>query len=270
MLHGQFATRREEAKYPTLWDGRVLGFCPSVTGPTGLTMYDLSGRSNNSGTLTDTDPATAWTLSRGQYAFSPDGVNDYVVQAVGLGLTGNPTFSISGWFFFPSDTERGLLGWGNTGVALEAAGLWFARVGSQVLSAEFAGANSAYVSTAISLNEWHHVLYIKTPGSIRTTSTFYVDGADLGAMNASSSNSTPAISTNPFHLGRWANYGFNYFNGLADDVAIYNRAPTAGEARLLAIRRGIAYELAPRPRRYAAQAAASSRLLNLRRRSVLC
>jgi hypothetical protein len=34
-----------------------------------------------------------------------------------------------------------------------------------------------------------------------------------------------------------------YFNGQIDDVAIYNRALTAGEIRTLSRRRGIAYEV---------------------------
>ena len=39
-----------------------------------------------------------------------------------------------------------------------------------------------------------------------------------------------------------------YWNGSLDDARIYNRAIPANEIRLLATRRGIAYEMAPRRR----------------------
>jgi hypothetical protein len=63
-MFSRFATRRHEAQYPRFFEGLVGAWCPSVTGPTGLSLYNLQGR-NNTGTLTNMDAPTDWVRSQG-------------------------------------------------------------------------------------------------------------------------------------------------------------------------------------------------------------
>lgn len=44
MLFGKWASRKSEARYPTLWNGLVYAQSPSVQSPSGATLYDFSSR----------------------------------------------------------------------------------------------------------------------------------------------------------------------------------------------------------------------------------
>jgi hypothetical protein len=54
-----FAHNAAESAYPNLWNG-LVGLWLPVLGRTGLTLRDISGYGNH-GTLTNMDPASAWT-----------------------------------------------------------------------------------------------------------------------------------------------------------------------------------------------------------------
>jgi hypothetical protein len=159
-----------------------------------------------------------------------DGVDDRVSFPT-IGIIGNPSFTIVGWFNFRDGVGRGALGWGDT-FSLAAAGFWHGIRGTaNVISAEFAGGNPAFVNTPVSTLTWHHIAYTKTPGVIRDTSRFYLNGVDLGVMDAASSIGTPNISNLPFAIGRWANWtGADAHKWQwVDEVRIYNRALSASE-----------------------------------------
>jgi hypothetical protein len=67
-------------------------------------------------------------------------------------------------------------------------------------------------------------------------------------------NGTQAIT-----IGKYMDFGGgNFLNGQIDDLRLYSRILSAQEIRLLASRRGIAYEMAPR-RRSSVQVAAFNR-----------
>ena len=69
MLWGRYASQASEARYPQLWQGRVFAACPSVQGPAGLNLYDLSGGGKH-GTLVNMSVASDWLRSGGQYALN--------------------------------------------------------------------------------------------------------------------------------------------------------------------------------------------------------
>ncbi len=79
MLFGRFASRRSEARYPTLWDGLIGAWCPSVQNPSGITLLDLSGYGRN-GTLTNMDAPTDWVYSAGRRCL------DLMGRTIGLRL----------------------------------------------------------------------------------------------------------------------------------------------------------------------------------------
>jgi len=223
-MWGKFASRRGEARYPGLWDGRVSAWCPSVTGPTGTRLYDLQAGLYQ-GALTNMDSATDWVRSAGQYCLDFDGTNDHVLTT--SKGTASPARTISLWMRYTGPGtgfrcafDYGVLNFGQR--------LLVGYNGQNIVMDRYGGglSVSGYYDLA-----WHHVAVADTAGAY----SLYVDGK-LGASGTQLS--TPTLGT--VYLGRAIDGA--YFVGQIDDSAIYNRALTAGEIRTLSRRRGIAYE----------------------------
>lgn len=242
MLFGKYASRASEAKYPSLWRGKVFGFCPSVTGPTGLRAYDLSGR-NNHGTLTNMDAGTDWVTSQGRYALDFDGSNDFIAIPY---LVSFP-FTLSCWvqsrtvaadqyvFSLASSSSNGpnfalVLAGGQTGDPIWA--VHEPNTGTAPARSSSAG---AYV-----VNEWYHLAGVFLSSSFRQ---LYVNGI-AQAANTSLIGATTVDRMSIGNLNRLSPAA--HLNGLASDASVYDRALSPNEIRLLATRPGIAYELAPR------------------------
>jgi hypothetical protein len=244
-----------EPAFPELWNGCIGAWAPCL-GPTGLTLRDWSGFRRH-GTLTNMDTSSDWVRSRGQYAVDLDGSNDHIsVPSSGLRFTGPQSVSLwVNWrsitvanrphVFTLADstgnfTTQMSAGINNFGAPVEggsnftvnaysidAGGLW----------------GRAYTSATFSsrLNEWINFVF----GHNGTTWQIYVNGvADCVVTHALGPRAM--ITADPLLLG--ASAGARYTDGLIDDVMMFNRMVTPSEARLLASRRGIAYELAPRRR----------------------
>ena len=71
-----FARCPAEAANPGLWQ-RLVGLWQMSLGPTGTTLYDISGYGRH-GALTNMDPATDWIPSEHGWALDFDGADDYV------------------------------------------------------------------------------------------------------------------------------------------------------------------------------------------------
>lgn len=248
MLWGRFASRASEARYPQLWAGRVFGVCPSVQGPAGVNLYDTTGRGRH-GIAANVTTSTFWTRSQGQYAIEFDGSNDYVsapnVQAFASGtqLTASVWVKrnaasvyyelINKWLSTATANEDGwLLRWDNGNKLL----FTIANSGNY---GQFQ-ATSANTSTT-----WNHVAAVHEFGSTAKTA-IYVNGVAIAASWTTGGTQIPDsdATSSPITMAalRYQGGPFNYFAGQMDDVAVYSRLLTAGEIRLLATRRGIAYE----------------------------
>ena len=239
MLWGRYASNASEARYPQLWRGRVFGVCPSVQGPTGLNLYDTTGRGRH-GTLTNMDAPTDWVLSQGLYSLDFDGTNDYVggfrnIQ-VSAGLT------ISAWFAAGSTSKvRHSIYFGSNADQSpdiyahieQVSGTTYAP--NLYLSNGYVGVGTSFTLDSV----WHH--YAWTLSADAATVRYYQDGKSLGTV----ANSRTILQDNDSGSigGSFAliSLGFTAL-GKIDDVARYSRELTAGEIRLLARRRGIAYE----------------------------
>ena len=77
--------------------------------------------------------------------------------------------------------------------------------------------------TQYSLKEWHHVVMTFDNGDVK----FYLDGSFDGGGNAPSPLSG---NSNPLRIGADSN-GQNLFNGIIDEVRIYNRAIDEAEVK---------------------------------------
>lgn len=238
MLFGRYASNAREARYPQLWRGRQWAVCPSVQGPTGLNLYDLAGNRRH-GTLTNMDAPTDWVRSQGRYALDFDGSNDYVggfanIQAA-AGLT------ISAWFRAGSTARsRHSIYFGSADASPDLYAHIELVTGSTYAPNLYIANGYAGAGTSFTLDtSWHH--YAWTISADAATVRYYQDGRSLGSVANSRTigqdNSTGSIGGNAALVAS----GFGAL-GQIDDVARYGRELTAGEIRLLATRRGIAYE----------------------------
>ena len=236
MLWGRYASRASEARYPQLWQGRVFGVCPSVQGPAGLNVYDLSGRGRHA-TLSGMDAPTDWVRSTGQFALDMDGVNDYALIGTHEALN-SVTQYVSAWIRPTAvASDYTVYSMSNTPATIYR-GLWVTSGSLRWAWGSSAGNYRLYTTAAATIvaNRWQHVAAGHTDTG---APVIWIDGVvRTSTLSSSGVNSLPTLQQSD--IGRLGN-NF-YFQGQIDDVAVFNRPLTNGEARLLATRRGIAYE----------------------------
>jgi hypothetical protein len=197
----------------------------------GTTAYDSAGENN--GQLVN---GPIWTDGYVNGGVSFDGIDDYVNVAnnPNLNITGDIT--ISAWVYF----ERG--GTGEDGseqviVAKTVNNGAFnnpfdfrtsisAEPSLTLVRADATGHDYVYSTQTMSIQQWHHVL-VKVENNVPD---FYVDGNVTG-KTVESFTRTPTGNTNPVLIGR-RDDGL-YFNGVIDDVRIYNIALSAEEIQQL-------------------------------------
>lgn len=185
----------------------------------GTTAYDRSGNGNN-GTLYN---SPAWVDGKFGKALSFDGSNDYVTTPI---ISNTLTdFTMEAWVKASSvpSNRRIVMGSGwnyndwyiginlssNTGAPARKWLFWVAS-NSQI----------AYVAAPdeIVAGDWYYLVATYEG----TTGKFYINGNYIGSFTF-----TRKTDTNPFQIGR--SYSGEYFNGLVDEVRVYNRALTSAE-----------------------------------------
>ena len=195
----------------------------------GTTAFDI--QDGNDGTLVNGATTSAGKVGQ---AFSLNGTSAYVVVPHNVDLNIGPAFSVDLWFkanvpqlspdhvSLIEKSHRGpqaapvFSGW--TLQHLDSGGL---------LELEFRiGNGSAFsgVRTLASVldNQWHHIAGVFDG----TTVTLYLDGTILGTTAFSG---TPVNNSGPLNIGRWAFGAERHFNGLIDEVEIFDRALTTAE-----------------------------------------
>ena len=172
------------------------------------------------------------------YALGFDGTDDYIV----VGTTGRPadTFSFGGWFKTPATHEidpqetAGYGGVNNQRYAFDpqhggdsnaGAGLSIGTNGIAVYEhgSDYMPATAVY-ETELG-DDWNHIMIVydnKQP-------TIYLNGRAV----LTGFSSPRAIVNSPIQFGGMA---YGYFEGLMDEVRIYDRALSAAEIRKLAAR----------------------------------
>lgn len=225
--------------YPGLWSGCIGAWSPGL-GPTGLTLRDWSGFGNH-GTLTNMDPGTDWVSDAGRYALDFDGSNDTVTLPASYGEgTTTGSFSVTAWAKLRAQSAGVVFGRFANSKLLQLHYETFSSYGWRVAYGVSPFDDIRVGSLAV-LNRWYALAFTFAAG----TGSLYVDGIAIGADAAL----TGAFNdTTPNNIGRRAGDNLVLFNGQIDDVRLYNRAISAAEVRLLASRRGIAYEMATRRR----------------------
>jgi len=236
-----FAPRDGEPLFPELWRGCVGAWNPGL-GPSGLTLFDWSPYKNH-GTLTNMAAASSWLVNHGQHALDFDSATTgEVAVATGNSLDLRGPLTLSGWY---RSKAAPILGYAYLINKSTSSDLQYLLAHNQGGLRFFAGGTELTVSATADLN-WHHLVGVANGGNTRV----FWDGRLIGT----GANRGTSFTTAPVQFGRLGWFS-QTLNQQVSDIAIYNRALSPNEIRLLASRRGIAYELAPRKRIYSIPAA---------------
>jgi len=206
----------------TTQESALVGYWKFDEG-SGTTANDSSGYGNN-GTLYN---GPTWTSGKVGGALSFDGVNDYVDCGNGASLNNISAITIEAWIYQKSISTLSTaynqaivnkLDWGNN------MGYEFSLIATSNYPRIYSGNRSAFYPVANPLNVWvHYVVTIDANGNY----VFYKNGVNVQAgsglgLNISLTNSSLLIGKES-----------TYFDGLIDEVRIYNRALSAAEIKAL-------------------------------------
>jgi len=192
----------------------------------GLIVHDLSGY-NNHGTMIGMDnPSSAtsgWTAGRTGKGLSFDGVNDYV--EVG-NISESTTYTLSAWFNTSSVSPDDLIG--HRIITIFRSGQTSTKIAlfmrNNKASIQYYTTSAASLSDTVNSNNglWHSLIATYDGVILK----LYVDGI---LKNSATITLTSNVSDSSDIIGRGITASPGYFNGLIDDIRIYNRALTAGE-----------------------------------------
>ena len=203
-------------------DSSLVGYWKFDEG-SGTNVSDSSGNGNTGtwqGTL-----GSQWTTGKvGSGAGNFNGTSNYI--------------SISNQNGFASgDNHSSAFAWIKTSLTSSEVVHWYGvyantEVRSLIINYPSAGQvsfvtiqNDVSITPAVNVddNTWHYIGYVYNGNK---SVTFYVDGVSYSASTAGALNTTIGGS---HIIGRDGNSNVAYFNGLIDDVRIYNRALSAAE-----------------------------------------
>ena len=175
----------------------------------------------NHGTLSG---GTTYTGGKVDQSFSLDGTDDSVIVAhdPSLNLT---DFTFDAWVK-PSRTTPGQ--WQaiiTKNVGPRPPSLWI--YDTNIVQVYFDPIGLAAGSAAaLNLNNWHHVAATYDGSAVK----IYINGVLDVSLPATGA---PATNTQPMHLGAGRDNNANFFQGLIDEVEIFNRALSADEIRAI-------------------------------------
>ncbi len=189
---------------------------------------DYSGKGNN-GTASGGVNCSHSITGRFFGACSFDGANDYVnvTDSVPLNFT-TSNFTLSAWIKISSGTgSRDIISKGGSGNTDK--GYWLIVNGDDGIEAGLTDGSvtRAYgsSSSAVVDGNWHHVAAVfNRNGNL----IIYIDGEADGTP-ASITSEGDVSSAYMLAVGRLSSSGAEYFNGIIDEVAVWNRSLSAGE-----------------------------------------
>jgi hypothetical protein len=189
----------------------------------GTLAEDAAG--NHDGTLTN---GPTWTSGKVGGALNLDGVNDHVLVPHQDGLSLTSALTLSAWI-----RPDGLTGWrtiATKGTVSFKENYWLGLNGNTLVFGFFDG--SAYPEYAtpvlgLSAGAWQHVAASFDDGANQIR--FYLNGALVHTVTATT---TPLANSGALMLG--SSSLAESFDGLLDDIRIYNRILSAAEVAQLA------------------------------------
>jgi hypothetical protein len=184
---------------------------------TGTIAYDSGGVNN--GTIYG---GTTWTTGHINGAFSFNGSSNYV--DCGSGASKYDNITVSAWM---KTSTNGVLV--SNRYDNGSYGTWYTLSSSNLELGDNTNGGYKYVTfnTPTLNSAWHHIVYTKDG----TNHAIYVDGS-LDQQFTSNADISKSV---PLYIGKKYNktYDIFWFNGIIDDVRIYNRALSVTEVALL-------------------------------------
>jgi hypothetical protein len=206
----------------------------------GTTAKDTA--STNDGTLTN---GPTWSAAGGQYfgALSFDGSNDLVNSGSAAALDNLAAFTLTAWIK-PTNAGQNNRGWiiakATGGTDLPTSGWRFGFTADATNALKFSVEHSTShlerTSNAnpLTMGVWSFVTVTWTGSTTATSSHMYVNGTEVSySFSGNGSGSRLSDASGNLYIGN--NYGTpsSSFNGLIDDVRIYNRVLTPTEISTL-------------------------------------
>jgi hypothetical protein len=179
-----------------------------------------SSENGNEGSLINMAPESGnWVDGKVGKALSFDGVDDYVNIPDNQSLDITDEITIGMWVMTNSQADPLSKHWNIMRVIL------FEGNNTKVVY-QIGGANitTSSFDNVIQTGSWHHIVWTYN-GSLTQV---YVDGDPNGFSKEASGDLL--TSSNPLYIGR---YSDRYFNGLIDELMIYDRALSAEEIKNL-------------------------------------
>ncbi|MEI6221600.1 MAG: LamG-like jellyroll fold domain-containing protein [bacterium] len=178
------------------------------------TLHDTSGNLNNA----TNNGATYGVAGRFGTAMSYNGTTNYssVPNSASLTFTGTSTFMA--WVKTRENKTAKILekgDWNGHGIYQDIWNGW--KVGFRIGGASYVASWGSGIPV---LNRWYHLVGVYDGSEV----IIYVDGTERSRTTISGALNTNA---NPVYIG--ATNGQKYFNGVIDEVSIYNRALSAAE-----------------------------------------
>ncbi len=175
------------------------------------------------GTITGTTASASWRLGRMDRAFEFDGTNDQITVSDADDLDVSNAFTLSAWVCpHANDAEAGTT---NVQTLVEKTGAYSLVLSDRRPQISVPGltTNLFDVSNRVPQKLWSHV----AAAYDGTNMVLYLDGAEV-----SSTNVTGTVQTNAANLGIGTTLGTTnrWFDGLIDDLRIYNRGLSSAEA----------------------------------------
>ena len=200
----------------------------SFNGPdmSGVTAYDRSGQGNN-GTITNGPSRVAGKVGQ---ALNFDGSDDYVRRAT---LSGTPqsTMTISAWIKTGGTSLAYIVQNNRSPTSYQNEFIFMMGADGTITFWDYATsaygfATTQYSTRTVNNNTWKHVAFVKNG----TSGRYYIDGVADASPTAAAD---VTYGSNDFVIGK--NYRDNnaFFNGLIDEVRVYNRALSPDEVKRL-------------------------------------
>jgi chitodextrinase len=202
------------------WSAPVPGLVAaySFDEGSGVVVNDSSGNGHTGSVV-----GATWTAGRYGGALSLDGVGNYVNLGQ-LGTFYTSGFTLEAWVQKrTTKNDAAVLGtW--TGTATGGPMIWVDHIATHYMTT-FGQTYSNYLDSGRNpiVGQWQH-LAATYDG---TTARFYIDGTEV----ANRTVSPPVGSSNLWRVGAYDTSPSGFFDGLVDDVRVYNRALSAAEVQ---------------------------------------
>ncbi len=168
-------------------------------------------------------------------AYNFDGISN-LIKCSKTGPTGNPTLTISFWIKSSQKTYGHLIGYGNNGLFGQDLRIFINNsICSNSIAFDTYGNQKAKSNTLSDSWENYSISYDGNTGNNTTIAKFYKNGILMSSECFNVNNSKTNISQLiPITFGRYhGTVQTGFYNGLLDDIAIYNRTLTQEEITAL-------------------------------------